>query len=289
LRKSVIENPPILERIVRYAIEEDLAIGDLTTDAIIAPEVRGQASLIAREELVLAGLPVFKKVFSELSTEIEFKDDFDEGALVGRGKRVCLLTGPLLSILKGERTALNFLQRMSGIATLTMQYVEKVRPYKVRILDTRKTAPGLRWLDKYAVRTGGGYNHRFGLFDGILIKDNHIAAAGSIGRAIALARTNAPHTVKVEVEVEDLAGVEEALSAGADAILLDNMKPNQIEKAVRFVDGRVLLEASGGIGLDTVEEVAKTGVDLISVGALTHSARAADFTLEIVTEAVNRP
>ena len=280
----MIEQHPIVDRIIRFAIEEDLAIGDLTTDAIISPEISGRASLLAREELVLAGLPVFKKVFLEVSPEIAFKDYFNDGDLVPGGETVCLLTGPLSPILKGERTALNFLQRMSGIASLTRQYVEKVKPFEVKILDTRKTVPGLRCLDKYAVRMGGGCNHRFGLFDGILIKDNHIAAAGSITRAIALARKNTPHTLKVEVEVEDRPGVEEALAAGADAILLDNMVPDQIEKAVRFVEGRALLEASGGISLDTIQEVAKTGVDLISVGALTHSARAADFSLEMICE-----
>ena len=195
-----------------------------------------------------------------------------------------LLTGPLSPILKAERTALNFLQRMSGIATLTRQYVEKAEPFKARILDTRKTCPGLRWADKYAVRTGGGFNHRFGLFDGILIKDNHIAAAGSITNAIKFAGKHAPHTLKIEVEVEDLAGVEEALQAGADTILLDNMRPGQMKKAVQLADGKAVIEASGNISLKTVVDVAKTGVDLISVGAITHSARAADFSLEIVSE-----
>jgi nicotinate-nucleotide pyrophosphorylase (carboxylating) len=284
LRKLVIEQHPKWERLIRSAIEEDLAAGDVTTDAIIAPELRGQAVLLAREELVLAGLPVFKKVFLELSPEIKFRDYFSEGDLVPEGKNVCLLTGPLSSILKGERTALNFLQRMSGIATLTRHYVEKIRPFKARIVDTRKTAPGLRWLDKHAVRMGGGCNHRFGLFDGILIKDNHIAAVGSITRAIDLARKNAPHTLRVEVEVENLPGVEEALTAGADAILLDNMDLVQMEKAVELVRGRAIVEASGGISLDTIEGVAKTGVDLISVGALTHSSRTADFSLEIISE-----
>ena len=172
---------------------------------------------------------------------------------------------------------------MSGIATLTRQYVKKLGVAHARVLDTRKTAPGLRVLDKYAVRVGGGFNHRFGLFDGVLIKDNHIAAAGSIAKALMLARENVPHTVKIEVEVEDVAGVEEALAAGADAILLDNMSPEDISKAVQVAKGRVLLEASGGINLESIAAIAKTGVDLISVGALTHSAGAADFSLEIVS------
>ena len=280
----MIEDHAIVERIVRASLEEDLGSGDITTDAIIDPKVMGKASVIAREELVLAGLPVFKMVFLELSSEFEFEDYFNEGDLVPKDGSVGLITGPFSLLLKGERTALNFLQRMSGIATVTRQYAEKVKSFKARVLDTRKTVPGLRWLDKYAVRVGGGVNHRFGLFDGILIKDNHIAAVGSITKAVTLARQNAPHTVKVEVEVEDLAGVKEALQAGADAILLDNMAPGQIREAVVLANTKAVLEASGGINLETIEEVAKTGVDLISVGALTHSARAADLSLEITPE-----
>jgi len=277
----MIEENPLLERIVRLGLEEDLGSGDITTEAIVDPRARGKAFLIAREELVLAGLPVFKRVFLELSRQMEFEEYFSEGDLVPEDQSVCLITGPLSSILKGERTALNFLQRMSGIATLTRQYVEKVKAFGAKVLDTRKTCPGLRWLDKYAVRVGGGHNHRFGLFDGILIKDNHIATAGSITGAVELAKRNAPHTVRVEIEVEDLAGLEEALLAGADAVLLDNMTPEEMAKAVQFVNGRIIVEASGGINLDTIEKVARSGVDLISVGALTHSPKAADFSLEI--------
>ena len=280
----MIEDHSIVERVVRAGLEEDLGSGDITTDAIIDSKVMGKASVIAREELVLAGLPVFKMVFLELSSEFEFEYYFNEGDVVPKDRSVGLITGPFSLLLKGERTALNFLQRMSGIATVTRQYAEKVKSFKARVLDTRKTAPGLRWLDKYAVRVGGGVNHRFGLFDGILIKDNHIAAVGSITRAVTLARQNAPHTVKVEVEVEDLAGVKEALQAGADAILLDNMAPGEIREAVVLANNKAVLEASGGINLETIEEVAKTGVDLISVGALTHSARAADLSLEITPE-----
>jgi nicotinate-nucleotide pyrophosphorylase (carboxylating) len=286
----MIEQYPLLKRIIRFALEEDLGAGDVTTDAVIGPEMKGKATLLAREELVLAGMPVFKQVFEALGPGIEFEEFFKEGELVSRGEKVCLLTGPLKLILKGERTALNFLQRMSGIATLTRQYVEKAGSSKARILDTRKTAPGLRWLDKYAVRTGGGTNHRFGLSDGILIKDNHIAAAGSITKAVKLARENASHTLKVEIEVEDLEGVEAALKAGADIIMLDNMDLRQMRKAVRMVKGKAMLEASGGINLDTIKDVAETGVDLISVGALTHSPKAADFSLEIVQECpIQRP
>ena len=278
----MIELSIILKRIIRAALEEDMGLGDLTTEAIIDPEANGKASLLAREELILAGLPVFKYVFNEINPEIEFEEYYNEGALVPAGETVCIIKGPLSGVLEGERTALNFIQRMSGIATLTKRYVDRVKGLKAKILDTRKTAPGLRLLDKYAVRTGGGSNHRYGLFDGILIKDNHIAAAGSIKRAIELAMKNVPHTLKIEVEVEDLQGVEEAYQARADIILLDNMTLEQMRKAVGMLKGKVIIEASGGINLNTVEDVAKTGVDLISVGALTHSARAADFSLEIL-------
>ena len=187
----------------------------------------------------------------------------------------------MASILKAERTALNLIQRMSGIATLTSKYVLKAASDKVRILDTRKTIPGLRLLDKYAVPMGGGCNHRFGLFDGILIKDNHIAVAGSIKKAVEAAKKNAPHGIKIEVEAEDLDGVKAALEAGADIILLDNMSPDRMKEAVGLVAGRILLEASGGITLDNIEEVAATGVDMISIGALTHSVKAVDLSLEI--------
>ncbi|MBW1901540.1 MAG: carboxylating nicotinate-nucleotide diphosphorylase [Deltaproteobacteria bacterium] len=280
----MIEQNPLIKQIIRFALEEDLGEGDMTTDAVISPEMRGTAGLLAREDLVLAGMPVFEQVFKELGSQIEFEEYFKEGDLVPAGEKVCLITGSLALILKGERTALNFLQRMSGIATLTRQYVEKAGSSKVRILDTRKTVPGHRWLDKYAVRTGGGTNHRFGLYDMILIKDNHIAAAGSITKAVKLARENAPHTLKVEVEVEDLEGVEAALEAGADIIMLDNMDLKQMAKAADRVKGKAVVEASGGITLDTIKGVANTGVDLISVGALTHSPKAADFSLEIVGE-----
>jgi len=277
----MIDPSPMADRIIRLALEEDLGAGDVTTTAIVDPDLRGEAYLIAREKLVLAGMPVFKRVIHELGAETVFEDYYKDGDLIPPDARVCLLKGRLAPILRGERTALNFLQRMSGIATLTHQYVERVKPARARILDTRKTVPGLRWFDKYAVRMGGGSNHRFGLSDGILIKDNHIAAAGSISRAVRLAREYAPHTLKIEVEAEDLAGVEEACREGADAILLDNMDPAQLAKAVELIDGAAIIEASGGITLDTVKGVADTGVNMISVGALTHSAKAADFSLEI--------
>lgn len=278
------DHSPMASHMIKLALEEDLGAGDLTTDGIIDPDLKGEAYLIAREELVLAGMAVFKRVFLEVDPGTAFEEYYGDGDLMAPETPVCLLRGRLASILRGERTALNFLQRMSGIATLTHTYVEKVKPAKVMILDTRKTAPGLRWFDKYAVRMGGGRNHRFGLSDGILIKDNHIAAAGSISSALSLARENAPHTLKIEIEVEDLDGVEEAYQGGADIILLDNMRPEELKKAVELVNGSAMTEASGGITLDTVEDIARTGVDMISIGALTHSVKAADFSLEIKTE-----
>ncbi len=279
----MIENQIWLDRVIHTALEEDLGGGDLTTDAIIDPEIRGKAALDARQPMVLAGLPVFSRVFQLLCSEIEFKNFFEDGHYVSPGEKICFLSGPLSAILKAERTALNFIQRMSGIATLTRSYVDKVGTLKVKVLDTRKTAPGLRFLDKYAVRMGGGFNHRLGLYDGILIKDNHIMAAGSIAKAIALARENAPHTLKVEVEVEDLSGVEEAIQTGADTILLDNMSPDEMRKAVQLSGGRITIEASGNVNLDNIREIAQTGVDLISVGALTHSASAVDLSLELIS------
>jgi len=277
----MINDAIALEQIIRTALAEDIGTGDITTEAIVDPAHQGEATLLARERLWLAGLPVFSRVFQVLSRNMVFEYFYGDGQEVPAGATVCLLKGPVHAILKGERTALNFLQRMSGIATLTRQYVEEAASREIRLVDTRKTAPGLRSLDKYAVRMGGGHNHRFGLYDGILIKDNHIAAAGSITRAVALAREGAPHTVKVEVEVEDLAGVKEALKAEADVILLDNMPPEIMKKAVELVKGRALVEASGGIHLENIRAIAQTGVDIISVGALTHSLRAADFSLEL--------
>ena len=278
----MIEDQIWLDGIVHAALEEDLGAGDITTDGIVDPKALGEASLVTREEMVLAGLPVFSRVFEYLSSEIEFDHHFGDGDAVPAGKEISRLKGPLSAILKAERTALNFLQRMSGIATLTRSYVRKAGS-GVRVLDTRKTAPGLRFLDKYSVRMGGGSNHRMGLFDGILIKDNHIAAAGSISKAVRLAKARAPHTIKVEVEVEDLEGLKEAIQAGAEMVLLDNMSIGEIREAVRLAEGRVMIEASGGVNLDTIAEIAGTGVDLISVGALTHSVRAVDVSLEVVS------
>lgn len=278
----MIENQDWYDAFIRTALMEDLGSGDLTTDAIIGPEVKGEAFLVTREQLVLAGLPVFGRVFKILDSEIEIEYHFEDGEHVEAQEKVCLLRGSLAAILKGERTALNFVQRMSGIATLTREYMKKIGSQKVRVVDTRKTTPGLRVFEKYAVRMGGGSNHRMGLFDGVLIKDNHIIAAGSITKAVSLAKEKAPHTVKVQVEVEDLAGLKEALQAGADLILLDNMAPDEIREAVKLVGGRVMVEASGGINIHNIEEIARTGVDIISSGALTHSVHSMDLGLDFI-------
>ena len=277
----MIENNPIVKEIISLALKEDLGSGDITTDAIIKKQSKAKAKLIAKEEFVLAGLPIFKAVFKQLSNEVLFEDFYKEGDIVRNRDVICYVSGPISAILKAERTALNFLQRMSGIATAVRSFVKKISHTKVKILDTRKTAPGMRLLDKYAVRVGGGFNHRFGLFDGILIKDNHIAAVGSIKKAIQYVKAIAPHTLKIEVEVETLDQLKEAIDSGADIVLLDNMGLDEIKQAVQIAKGKVLIEVSGGIRLDNVEEIAATGVDFISVGEITHSVRGVDISLEL--------
>jgi len=271
-----------IDKIIDSALEEDLGPGDITTAALVDPFMKAKARALAKEEIILAGIEVFSRVFSRLDPEIIVKCKYHDGDVVPRGEDICIVKGSMRGILSGERTALNFLQRLSGIATLTRRYVEKTDSSKVRVLDTRKTTPGLRILEKYAVRKGGGFNHRFGLFDGILIKDNHIAAAGSISKAVAKIKAGVPHTLRIEVEVEDIEGVEEAMAAGADAILLDNMSVKEMREAVSIAGGRVLLEASGGITLESIEEISEIGIDLISVGAITRSARSVDISLELI-------
>ncbi len=271
-----------IDRIIRLALEEDLGSGDLTTNSIVRPDSKGRAVLIAKQDLILAGLPVFKRTFEILNSDTRFESFFEDGQSVKKNSKVCEISAPVQAILKAERTGLNLLQRMSGIATLTRKYAEQIRGFKAKVLDTRKTTPGLRILDKYSVRMGGGYNHRFGLYDGIIIKDNHIQAAGSITKALSLCRKSIPHTLKIEIEVEDLEGVAEALQAGADIIMLDNMSVDEIKKAVELVKGLSVLEVSGNVSLENIKSIAATGVDLISVGALTHSAPAADLSLELI-------
>jgi nicotinate-nucleotide pyrophosphorylase (carboxylating) len=268
-----------LERVVASALAEDVGAGDVTTDATVAADAIGSASVVTRASGVVAGLDVVEAVFQALDPDVRFERLVADGDVLTGPATVASVTGSLRAILTGERTALNLLGRLSGIATLTRRYVDEVAGTGVEILDTRKTTPGLRALEKHAVVAGGGRNHRFGLDDGVLVKDNHLAVAGSIRAAVELLR--ATTELPIEVECDTVAQVEEALAAGADAILLDNMTLDELRLAVASAAGRARLEASGGVTLDTVRAIAGTGVDEISIGALTHSAPALDVSLEI--------
>ncbi|MEW6334130.1 MAG: carboxylating nicotinate-nucleotide diphosphorylase [Thermodesulfobacteriota bacterium] len=271
----------MMTTVIRRALEEDIGTGDITTAAALTGDERGLALVTAKTEMVVAGIDLFGEVFRALDPGLFFTPRRRDGEKAGRGDLLAEISGRLASILTAERSALNLFQRMSGIATMTRRYVDAVAGTGAKILDTRKTAPGLRVLDKYAVRAGGGWNHRFALYDGVLIKDNHIAAAGGIGPAVRRVREQVPHTLKIEVEVKNAGELEEALAAGADAVMLDNMGLAEMAGAVARVGGRIPLEASGNMTLERVGEVAATGVDLISVGALTHSVIAADISLNI--------
>lgn len=270
--------------LVKQALLEDLGSGDLTTLYTIFPLQRGTGKLVAKQGGVIAGLPVAEQVFKTLDGRLEFACLVKDGQKVDPGEVIAEVTGRLQPILSGERTALNFLQQLSGIATMTRRWVKKLEGTRARLVDTRKTTPGLRALQKYAVRMGGGYNHRLGLDSGILIKDNHIEAAGGIREAVEAVRSKAPFTCKIEVEVKNLDELQEAIQAGAEIVMLDNMDPATMTQAVSAAKGRVLLEASGKIGFENLREVAATGVDLISCGALTHSAPALDISLNIIRE-----
>jgi nicotinate-nucleotide pyrophosphorylase (carboxylating) len=278
-------NPALLANAVRTALAEDMGGGDATTLAVVPADLEIGAVLQAREECVCAGLPVAAAVFAELDARVLVEPLVSEGTRCPAGTVLARLSGPARAILTGERTALNFLQRLSGIATQTRRYAEAVGHHPARILDTRKTTPGLRFLEKYAVKTGGGENHRFGLYDRVMIKDNHRQLAsldgpGGIRRAVQACRAACPG-LDIEVEADTLADVQEALAAGADIILLDNMTTEELAEAVRLVGRRAFTEASGGITLERIPEIAATGVDFISVGALTHSVRAIDIGLDI--------
>ncbi len=268
-----------LDDLLRAALKEDIHTGDLTTRACLLGTCPAAARMIAKEPFVLAGIQVAERVFSLLDPQLRFTPRYLDGTAVSHGALIASLEGDAASLLQGERVALNLLQRMSGIATVTARYLAAVAGTKARIVDTRKTTPGLRALEKYAVRVGGGINHRTGLYDGILIKENHIAAAGGIAAAVNRARASIPHTLKIEVETETVAQVEEALAVGADIIMLDNMDCATMATCVGLIAGRALVEASGGVNLDTVRAIAETGVDIISVGALTHSPRAVDISM----------
>ena len=270
-----------VDKLIAMALEEDIGSGDITTSGILTGREKGSAKAIAKSEMVVAGIDVFRETFLLLDAHITFTAHVEDGERIKHGVVIGELQGALLSILMAERVALNFLQRMCGIATLTSRLVEAVAGTGAKIVHTRKTVPGLRVLDTYAVRTAGGYSHRAGLFDGVLLKENHIAAAGGIVKAVAQVRHRMPHTVKVEVEVENIAEVEHALSAGAEVIMLDNMSLGEMRQAVKIVAGRAMLEASGNVTLANVREIAATGVNFISSGALTHSVTAADISLRV--------
>jgi nicotinate-nucleotide pyrophosphorylase (carboxylating) len=283
-----LTNLPVLPRIlveeaVRVALDEDLGLaGDITTNATVAPGIHAEAVIAVRKPGIVAGLPLAAAAFLAIAPETSFAIEIDDGESVQPGDVIARISGEARAILTAERVALNFLGRLSGIATLTRRYADAVRGTNAKIVDTRKTTPGLRAFEKYAVRCGGGYNHRVGLFDAVLIKDNHIVAAGGIAQAIRAAKSAVGHMTKIEVEVDTLAQLEIVLREKIDCVLLDNMEPAELSKAVRLVAGRCLTEASGGVNLDTVGEIAETGVDLISVGALTHSAPVLDLGLDFV-------
>jgi nicotinate-nucleotide pyrophosphorylase (carboxylating) len=277
-----MEVPPDVSDVIRRALAEDIGHGDVTTSLLIPEENESKAHIIAKDNFILAGLPFLKEVFRIIDPSVSIKYFFYDGNQVQRGDIIAEFAGKTRSLLLAERVGLNILQRLSGIATLTNQYVERVKGYQAKVIDTRKTSPCLRFMEKYAVKIGGGGNHRFGLFDGILIKDNHIQAVGSIGGAIQLAK-GGHHFSKIEVETRNIHEVKEALEAGADIIMLDNMSVNEMKEAVAVANGKVMLEASGNVTLERIREIAETGVDYISVGALTHSAPAADISLKIVS------
>ena len=268
-------------QLITLALKEDIGPGDITTFSIVNTKKKGRGIIIAKENCVLVGIDIVKKVFHKIDSSITFLNAFADGSKIKKGQRVIEVIGPLSSLLTGERTAINFLQHLSGIATMTNKFVTAIKGTGASILDTRKTTPGWRALEKYAVLMGGGRNHRTGLYDGILIKDNHIQAAGGIERAIKKAKKNSGR-LKIEVETETLKDVKEALIAGADIIMLDNMSITTIKKAVRLIDGKALIEVSGNVSLKSINSLAKTGVDFISVGAITHSAPSVDLSMKIL-------
>ena len=273
---------PQIEGIIKMALEEDIGAGDLTTLNTIPPEQRAKGLFRAKRDCTVAGLFLLERLFSFLDSDVQIRCLCRDGDQVSRGTVIAEAEGVVRALLMGERTALNFLQRLSGTATLTRRYVDTIKDLPSKIIDTRKTTPGLRTLEKYAVRMGGGTNHRLGLFDAAIIKDNHITASGSIAQAVEKVRSHSPFMSRVEVECEDLKQVQKALDAKADVIMLDNMDTATMKEAVRLIKKRVWVEASGGITMERVREVAEAGVDFISVGALTHSAPAVDFNMKIV-------
>lgn len=269
-----------VDKIILNALEEDIGSGDITTMSSVDDSALAEGAFIAKQDGVICGMPIVERVFELIDDSISIKVLVHDGEKVKKGYKIALISGNAASVLTGERVALNFLQRMSGIATITSELSEKVKGTSAAIVDTRKTTPGLRLFEKYAVRTGGGANHRYNLADGVLIKDNHIVAAGGIAQAVARCRARIPHLMKIEVETENMDQITQALTAGADVIMLDNMSIEEMAEAVRVIDGRAVVEASGNMGEKDIAAIAKTGVDIISVGALTHSVTAMDISLK---------
>lgn len=272
----------LIRRLVENALVEDVGSGDITARLTVADDAISRAIIRVHEDGVLAGIDIAEMVFAVVDSSVEFAKDKKDGDFIKSGDALAFVEGNSRSLLLCERVALNFLQRLSGIATRTARFVKLVEGTRASIVDTRKTTPGLRVVEKYAVRVGGGKNHRFGLYDGVLIKDNHIVAAGGIMKAVEAARRNAPHSLKIEVEVTNLDELKQALEAGADAVLLDNMDIETMRRAVEIVNGRAVVEASGGVSEENVAEIASTGVDLISVGSLTHSVKSLDISMDFL-------
>ena len=274
-------NIETIKSVIEYALNEDIGKGDITTNSLIPIDLQTKATMVAKSTGVIAGLAVAEYVFRTFSTDIIWKTFVNDGDKVSKGDLIVEISGPYRALLTGERVALNFLQRMSGIATMTANYVDTLKEYKTQILDTRKTVPGLRLLDKYAVKMGGGTNHRIGLYDMVLIKDNHIKIAGGITNAVAQIKKNLPDGIKVEVETTTIKEVQEALAAGVDIIMLDNMSNSTMAESVKIISGHAKVEASGNMTMERLKEVAATGVDFISIGALTHSVAAFDISMNI--------
>jgi nicotinate-nucleotide pyrophosphorylase (carboxylating) len=272
--------PSQVRRAISLAIEEDLGTGDVTSELVIPEGKRSKAKIVAKEGFIVAGLPFAAEVFAQMDTDVKFKSLVKNGAKVNKGDVLAEVSGLTRSLLAGERVALNILQHLSGVATLTSFFVQRIKGTKARIVDTRKTLPNMRYMQKYAVRVGGGANHRFALYDGILIKDNHIKAAGGIKKAVSFAKSGM-HLLKVEVEAGSVREFKEALDAGADVIMLDNMSTRDMAECVRLNKGRAVLEASGNVTLDNVRAIAQTGVDLISTGTITHSVMAVDISMKV--------
>lgn len=269
-----------LDDFLIYALKEDVGTGDITTNSCIPEDYVAEGIFLSKEDGVVCGIQVAKRIFELVDEGISFKSLKKDGDSIKNGEIIGEITGPARGILTGERVALNIMQHLSGVATSTADAVNKVSETKTKIADTRKSTPGMRALEKYAVRMGGGYNHRFNLADGVLIKDNHIAAAGGVKQAISAARSAVPHVMKIEIETENVEEIKLALEAGADVIMLDNMSNNQMKDAVKLINGRAITEASGNMGEKNLGEVAKTGVDVISIGSLTHSVKALDISLK---------